>query len=117
VFTFVVIVFRFFIFDTMAKFWFCLFVCFSAAGFLTSAGKKEGKEKTTKKPVYIYEVNPNELEEIIESNEEVLVLFYDSKDVKAKPIISKMDKLDFAEFDIPVVKVAILAINDYGDST
>ena len=90
----------------MAKFWFCLFVCLSAAGFLTISGKKEGKDKTSKKPVHIYEVKPNELEDIIESNEEVLVLFYDSKDVKSKPIISKLDKLDFDEFDIPVVKVS-----------
>ena len=29
-----------------------------------------------------------------------------SIDVKSKPIISKLDKLDFAEYEIPVVKVA-----------
>ena len=73
---------------------------------MTISGKKEGKDKASKKAVNIYEVKPDELDDLIESNEEILVLFYDSKDVKSKPIVSKMDKLDFAEFDIPVVKIS-----------
>jgi hypothetical protein len=73
---------------------------------LAISGKKEGKDKAAKKAINIYEVKPDELDDLIESNEEILVLFYNSKDVKSKPIVSKMDKLDFGEFEIPVVKIS-----------
>jgi hypothetical protein len=87
---------------TMWKTWFCIFFIVALSFSLISC-KKEGKPK---KAVNIYEVKPNELDYLIESNEEILVLFYSNIDVKSKPIISKLDKLDFAEYDIPVVKVA-----------
>ena len=83
-----------------------LLILFFAVCFLAISGKKEGKDKAAKKAINIYEVKPDELDDLIESNEEILVLFYNSKDVKSKPIVSKMDKLDFGEFEIPVVKIS-----------
>ena len=83
-------------------------VLVATAGFLSAAEHKKKKEKTktTKSVVNIYDVNPDELDDLIESNDEILVLFYNSNDVKSKPIIGKIDKLDFAEYNIPVVKIS-----------
>lgn len=84
-------------------------VLVATAGFLSAAEqqkKKKEKTKTTKSVVNIYDVKPDELDDLIESNDEILVLFYNSNDVKSKPIIGKIDKLDFAEYNIPVVKIS-----------
>ena len=83
-------------------------VLVATAGFLSAAEQKKKKEKTktTKSVVNIYDVKPDELDDLIESNDEILVLFYNSNDVKSKPIIGKIDKLDFAEYNIPVVKIS-----------
>ena len=92
----------------MKNFLFLLFVLLFAAGFVTSAEKKK-KEKAAKKStavVNIYEVKPDELDELVESNDEIFVLFYDAGDLKTKPILAKMDKLDFGEYEIPVVKIS-----------
>ena len=54
--------------------WF--WILLSAALYFSSIScKKEGKDKS-KKAVNIYEVKPSELDYLIESNEEILVLFY-----------------------------------------
>jgi len=39
------------------------------------------------------DVKPNELDDLLESNEDVFVLFHDANSLKSKNIISKMDKL------------------------
>lgn len=77
-----------------------------------SAGKKKGSSNSKKSAKPVLElVNSDELNDILEDNDDVLVLFYeDNKSPNARKLVTTLEKFDLTDIpDVPFVRVSDLA--------